>query len=279
MARNTVALDQVVGDFMLTQEGDDYTTHSSEMVVRNIALRGIREMGFDVSKKIRSLKLAINKANNTVELPDDFVDLTKVGIVGADGKVYVFPSNKHINFSQTYANSAGTAVNTSADAADNDSDGLFDRVDSKTATGGGEGDSLSETFDSYVFSNFVQGSSNGRLYGLGGGGSLGAYRLNLDQNRLEIEAGSGYSEVVIEYVADEARSTNPDIHVYIEEALRSYMYYKLIERKSTVPGGEKARARSEYYNERRKANARMSNFTKQEALQVISKNFRQSPKV
>tara|TARA_R110000823_G_scaffold74835_5_gene171261 strand:- start:5952 stop:6788 length:837 start_codon:yes stop_codon:yes gene_type:complete len=278
MARNTVALDQVVGDFMLIQEGDDYTTHSSEMVVRNIALRGIREMGFDVSKKIRSLKLTINKDNNTVELPDDFVDLTKVGIVGADGKVYVFPSNKHINYSQTYANSAGTAVNTAVDAADSDSDGVFNRIDAKGATGGG-GDSLSETFDSYIFSNFVQGSTNGRLYGLGGGGSLGAYRLNLDQNRLEIEAGSGYSEVVIEYVADEARSANPDIHVYIEEALRSYMYYKLIERKSTVPMAEKSRARAEYYNERRKANSRMSNFTKQEALHVISKNFRQSPKV
>ena len=278
MARNTVALDQVVGDFMLIQEGDDYTTHSSEMVVRNIALRGIREMGFDVSKKIRSLKLTINKDNNTVELPYDFVDLTKVGIVGADGKVYVFPSNKHINYSQTYANSAGTAVNTAVDAADSDSDGVFNRIDAKGATGGG-GDSLSETFDSYIFSNFVQGSTNGRLYGLGGGGSLGAYRLNLDQNRLEIEAGSGYSEVVIEYVADEARSANPDIHVYIEEALRSYMYYKLIERKSTVPMAEKSRARAEYYNERRKANSRMSNFTKQEALHVISKNFRQSPKV
>ena len=169
-------------------------------------------------------------------------------------------------------------MNTAVDAADSDSDGVFNRIDAKGATGGG-GDSLSETFDSYIFSNFVQGSTNGRLYGLGGGGSLGAYRLNLDQNRLEIEAGSGYSEVVIEYVADEARSANPDIHVYIEEALRSYMYYKLIERKSTVPMAEKSRARAEYYNERRKANSRMSNFTKQEALHVISKNFRQSPKV
>ena len=43
--------------------------------------------------------------------------------------------------------------------------------------------------------------------------------------------------------------------------------------------GEKARARSEFYNERRKANARLSNFTKEEAMQVIQKNFRQSPKV
>jgi len=56
------------------------------------------------------------------------------------------------------------------------------------------------------------------------------------------------------------------------------MYYKLIERKASVPAGEKARARSEYYNERRKANARLSTFTKEEALKTIRKNFMQAPK-
>ena len=85
--------------------------------------------------------------------------------------------------------------------------------------------------------------------------------------------------MVIEYVADEARSTDPEVHVYAEEALRAYMYYKIIERKSSVPANEKARARAEYYNERRKANARLSNFTKEEALKTIRKNFMQAPKV
>ena len=84
--------------------------------------------------------------------------------------------------------------------------------------------------------------------------------------------------MVIEYVADEARSTDPEVHVYAEEALRAYMYYKIIERKSSVPANEKARARAEYYNERRKANARLSNFTKEEALKTIRKNFMQAPK-
>ena len=83
---------------------------------------------------------------------------------------------------------------------------------------------------------------------------------------------------MMEYVADEARSTDPEVHVYAEEALRSYIYYKLIERKASVPAGEKARARSEYYNERRKANARLSTFTKEEALKTIRKNFMQAPK-
>ena len=56
------------------------------------------------------------------------------------------------------------------------------------------------------------------------------------------------------------------------------MYYKIVERKSNVPGNEKARARQEYYNERRKANSRMKSFGKVDALAMIRKNFRQSPK-
>jgi hypothetical protein len=118
----------------------------------------------------------------------------------------------------------------------------------------------------------------GRLYGLGGGRLPGEYRVNLDQNRIEIDTTDSYTEVVLEYMADEARSTNPVIHVYAEEALRSYMYYKLCERKSTVPANEKARARSEYYNERRKARARMDNFSKEEALKTIRKNYKLAPK-
>ena len=81
-----------------------------------------------------------------------------------------------------------------------------------------------------------------------------------------------FREVIIEYVADEARSKNPSVNVYAEEALMAYMYYKIIERKATVPANEKARARQEYYNERRKANARIKSFTKEEALKTIRKN-------
>ena len=41
---------------------------------------------------------------------------------------------------------------------------------------------------------------------------------------------------------------------------------------------EKSRARQEYYNEKRLANARLKSFTKEEALKTIRKNFKQSPK-
>ena len=45
-------------------------------------------MGFDILQRVRSIKLSKN-ANDTVDLPDDFVSLVKIGVVGDDGLVYV----------------------------------------------------------------------------------------------------------------------------------------------------------------------------------------------
>ena len=280
MSQVKVKLSQIIRDFIITLDGDDYASNASDSAIRNFALRGIREIGFDLSKKIKSLKLTI-ASNDTVALPDDFVDLLKVGIVDSDGIIRVFGNNKNINYSQAIESPASTS-DSEDDPLDIDNNLILNRIESKTATSGSGG--AVDNFggltgpDAYVFNNYMTQSGSGSLYGAGGGHLAGQYRLNLDQNRIEIEANSGYTEVVMEYVADEARSTDPEVHVYAEEALRSYIYYKIIERKSTVPANEKQRARAEYYNERRKANSRLSNFTKEEALKTIRKNFIQAPK-
>jgi hypothetical protein len=287
MAHNKVKLSQIIRDFIITLDGDDYASNASDSAIRNFALRGIREIGFDLGKKIKSLKRDI-QPNDTVILPEDFVDLLKLGIVDEDGIVRVFGNNKNINYSRRRSG-AGANINLEVSDTEDSTTGesndgplnipnnfINDTVESKSstgATGGSDND-----FSQYVFENYIYQGGAGRLYGAGGGHLAGEYRLNLDQDRIEIETNSEYSQVVIEYIADEARSTDPEVHVYAEEALRSYMYYKIIERKSSVPANEKSRARAEYYNERRKANARLSNFTKEEALKTIRKNFMQAPK-
>ena len=54
----------------------------------------------------------------------------------------------------------------------------------------------------------------------------------------EVETNSGLL-IVIEYITDEpVFYFGTRIH---EEALRSYIYYKIVERKSSVPANEKAR--------------------------------------
>jgi len=273
MARNTIKVSQIVNDFLLTMGHDDYANDVDEAVLKNFARRGIREFGFDISNRVRSLKLTVDSSTDSVALPDDFVGLVKIGVVGTDGLVYVLGENKNINISQKYA----TESNTTYDA---DGDGLLDRVDSKGATSGSSNSTsnVGDGFEDFVFRNYVYGGVEGRLYGVGGGQYQGGYRLNLDQNRIEMDTRNNITEVVVEYVADEARAKDPSVHIYLEEALRSYMYFKIVERKASVPMGEKQRARSEYYNERRKANARMKAFSKEEALKTIRKNYKQAPK-
>ena len=279
MARNYVTLRQVLDDYKITSDGDDFVSTASDAALRNIAMRGIREIGFDAGKKVKSVKLPVTASNDTVELPDDFVDLIKLGAVSSDGLIYVYGHNKNINYSQKEASPvAYTDIKNDPLLRDNAPiNKIPDRDDSKSATDGFDS-AVNPAHDNYLFRNYLYGNEVTALYGVGGGQMPGEYRLNLDQNRIELKANSDVTEIVMEYVADEGRSTNPMVHVYCEEALRCYIYYKLCERKMTVNGAEKARARSEYYNELRKAKARMSNFTKEEALKTIRKNYKQAPK-
>lgn len=271
---NFVSLRQLIDDFIVTMDSDDYISNVSDVAIRNIALRGIREFGFDVSSRVRSIKRTI-ESNSTIILPEDYVDLVKIGVVDSDGILRVLGQNKNLNYSRKL-----TTADSTSDSADGplniDANFILNREDDKDATAGS--DSGNGDLDHFIFENYLFQGGIGRLYGLGGGHLVGEYRVNLDQNRIEIDTDSGSSEVVLEYIADEARSTNPVIHVYAEEALRSYMYYKLCERKSTVPANEKARARQEYYNDRRLAKARLSNFSKEEALKTIRKNYLLAPK-
>jgi hypothetical protein len=273
---NYVTLKQLIDDFIITMDSDDYISRVNDAMLRNVALRGIREFGFDVTSRIKSIKSSVN-SNNTVSLPSDYVDLVKIGVVGSDGVVYVLNQNKNINYSRKVSETT-TPVEDKSGPMYISQNGVENREDDKTSTSGADVLTSEDPFESYVFRNYIYENSLGGLYGIGGGHGLGEYRINLDQNRIEIDTSNDVSEVVIEYIADEARSSNPLIHVYAEEALRAYMYYKLCERKSIVPANEKMRARSEYYNERRKAKARLGNFSKDEALRTIRKNFKQAPK-
>ena len=100
MSMNKVKLSQIIKDFIITSDGDDYANSVSDSAIRNFALRGIREIGFDLGKKVKSIKRTVDTTNDTVTLPDDFVDILKVGVVGADGVIHVLNQNKHINYSR-----------------------------------------------------------------------------------------------------------------------------------------------------------------------------------
>lgn len=259
-ASGRVSLSDVVRDILFSIEDDDFLSNTSEVLVANYARRGLKEMDFDFGQKIASRKVSVDTSKQTATIPTDCVDIIKVGVVGSDGMVYVLANNKNINYSH-----ADTATDTAATP---------DKTPTDTPGG-----SQQDSFSDFVFHNYFANGTYGQLYGLGGGQRYGEYRINWSEKRIEFSSTNDLTEVVIEFLTDSYLDSDPTVHTYAEEALRAYIYYRLIERKASVPMGEKQRARKEYYNELRKAKSRLSSFTKEEALQVIRKNFKQSPKL
>ena len=193
---NFVSLRQLIDDFIVTMDSDDYISNVSDVAIRNIALRGIREFGFDVSSRVRSIKRTI-ESNSTIILPEDYVDLVKIGVVDSDGILRVLGQNKNLNYSRKLTTADSTS-DSDQGPLNIDANLIRNREDDKDATAGS--DSGNGDLDHFIFENYLFQGGIGRLYGLGGGHLAGEYRVNLDQNRIEIDTDSGSSEVVLEYM-------------------------------------------------------------------------------
>lgn len=256
MAQNFIPIEDIVNDFMLMHSEDNYMNNVGITQVRVYAKRGLRKLGFDMMKRIKTLTLEVNKNINVVELPEDYVDYTKIGVIGADGLTYLFAENKNISSPMAII------------------DG--NRVDAK---------GNHQSFGQWVFQEsffrtgvIQQVNNGGGLYGLGGGHRPAEFMINLEQNRIELSSRFDFDEIVMEYIGDEALSTNPSVHAFCAEALDRYIYNELIKRSTVVPYNEKARADQDFKEELKLANSRMRAFTKDEALVIIRKNNRQSPR-
>ena len=261
-----VKVRDIVTDMLFSLEDDDFLSNTSEALIYRYARRGLRDISQDVGYRIKSAKIPVDLETQSASADvRGLVDITKVGVVGSDGMLYVLAHNKNINFSRR---ALGLGL-----VAD---DGSTNVDKTPTSIPGGSSDS---DFDQFVFHNYFANGTYGQLYGLGGGQRYGEYRFNRHENRIEFSSNNNLTEVVIEYLFDPAQESDPEIAPQLEEALIAYIYYRLIERKSSVPISEKQRARKEYYNELRKGKARMADFSKEDALQIIKKNFKLSPKL
>ena len=254
MAKNFVSINDVIRS-LLIQEGDE-TTHRL-FYYRDLALRGVKELNFDVVRNIKTVELTVN-ANLNVTLPSDFVAISRVG-VSKSGMVSPV--------------------------------GQLDDIDLQTNQGGVTG--VSNTYTIQWIDEYRNGENLGGIYGLGGGQNrFGYYRFDMESNTIQFDAGFAESKIVLEYVSDGINRgtvsgeentplsdvSDTQIHVYAEEALRAYMFWKGIQRKRNVPANQKEQARRDWYNQKRLAKARLKSFTKDEAIQAGNKNSYQAPK-
>ena len=211
----------------------------------NMGLRGLKELTFDVVRQVKTAVLTLD-SKNTVRLPSDYVSYINIAAAGANGEMQYLGRKNRLPLIEGVSGSAG-----------------------------------SESTDPPVFTDNTPGDGLWGRYGYGGGGNAnGYYRENHDARTIEF--GDVTGTIVLEYITDGTLNVSPNkimIDPYSEEALMSFIFWKAIQRKRGIPQYEKDSARRDYYNEKRLALARMSKFTKEEALQTTRKAFKQSPKL
>tara|TARA_R100000664_G_C2757364_1_gene145570 strand:+ start:3260 stop:3991 length:732 start_codon:yes stop_codon:yes gene_type:complete len=243
MTAQFVTLDEVIQG-LLVDEGK--SSEHEYLRYFNIGLRGLKELNFDTVRQIKSVELQLD-SKNTVTLPSDYVSYIKIGVADNNGNVSYMGIRENINFVP------GTQSTTVQDNTENPP--IFSY----------------NNYDNSLWGRYGQG---------GGNNANGYYRENLNDRTIEFSNSNG--PIILEYVSDGSTGltgTEIKIHAFAEEALRSFIYWKSVQRKRAINMNEKMAAKNEYYNQKRLSRARMQSFNKNEALQTSRKAFKQSPKI
>jgi hypothetical protein len=123
---------------------------------------------------------------------------------------------------------------------------------------------------------------NYNLFGLGGSVADVA-QFNIDEENGLIVLGSEFkrSDVILEYVVDPlaCECDTHSIHIFCQQALEDYIYWKAVSKRKDTPANEKMRARQEYYNQKRVARNRMKPFRIGDAYDTSRRSVYMAPKL
>jgi hypothetical protein len=247
-------LDQVVREFLI-ERGED-TEHNYPRFLQ-LAVNGLRELNMDISGSSKMVVLEV-KDDMTVDLPEDFINYTKIAICNQDGELMSLGHNPKL-CKPRHADECGNLVH--GGGVDRSASALPINIDN-------------------ISSHFRNGEVVGRFFGEGGGfNANGQYVLDKERGVIQLSSVVG-EEIVLEYLADITKiDGNFTIHPYAIEALKRYIHWASLRLKTSIPAHEKELARRDYYNERRIAGVRFNSFTMEEAMATIRKSFKLSPKL
>jgi len=194
-------LDTVVSEWL----AENGKAENQRARLYQIALSGLRELNTDVNGIVKIVVMPIN-SNDTVDLPNDFLNYSKIGILGGDGRIHCLNRDNSINLAPSF-NSCGQQVAT-------------------VNTLG-----VDAPFYGLPFAGMFYGLINGdsAVFGIGGGNSsIGYYRLNRPTNQLYLANMNILSgtNIIMEYVAD-VSSEEGDFEVHPFVILNTQMKLNL----------------------------------------------------
>jgi hypothetical protein len=216
-----------------------------------IALSGLRELHLDVNGIIKIVELEIND-NDTVDLPNDFVNYRKIGIVGADGRIHSLGRDDKLSLN------ADCGLDTRSPLPVDDPNMI----------------PFSGLSSSGSYSRLSNGS--GGVFAMGGGNNeLGYYRYNRKTNQFwlaNLGAGVGCT-LVVEYIGDiESDGGDFFVHPYVINTIKRWISMEYAADDRNTDGGEKRRRLKAFHAALRKSKNRYGSSTPEEWAAALRKS-------
>ena len=215
-----------------------------------LGVSALRELNMNASSVMKSIDMPI-KVNSTCDLPLDYLMYSKIGLVGSDGCIHSLGQNDCQSFLQSYT-----------DCGEPQKLILEPTVATSTASPFGGVSTLNNYGNNYRNGEFM-----GRMFGINGGlNGYGNFRIDRENQLILVSnLAIGTLSVAMEYMADVSLSDGDfEVHPYIIESIKAYVYWKAIQRDRGRGNGEKQIAERDYNNAARWAKNRYTSSTIQE---------------
>ena len=221
----------------------------------------LRELEFDVTGSPVIKILPVND-NDTVDLPDDYLNYIRIGYSDTYGRFRELGLNKNIALNRNLTDCGTRGSRTHLDQIKED------------------GDVWIPYPLEYYSEHYRNGESVGRFYGAGGGNNVrGGFRIDKNYSQIQLENYIGGDTITLEYLADPNKSEgNFDIHPFAVETVKSWIDWKMNASNPNVSPSFSESKRFLYSRNKKLLFARMSSLSVQDMLQAFRKGNKASPK-
>lgn len=225
-----------------------------------IGVRGIEDLGMDVIPNIKTCRLCID-GNKTAQLPEDYINWSKVGVLNAVGEVATLKHNSSLTLYGA-----------------NDVNRLSKNTDSVGVDLGRVSDLF---YLNYFDGDYNYGNVN--LFGISGNEAtkIGDFRVDEQCGVIVLDNNFPTDYVIIEYLAAPSEDCGYKVPIQAQEAVVAWLSWKdtnqlAASRKVSIY--DKTARRREYYNQKRLARERLKPIRLQDIYNVSQDAIRLVPK-
>lgn len=267
-----ISLKDLVNDYMYSLENDSYTFDVNVNRVVFHAKKGIQELYFDVINDIIAVELELTPSL-IIPLPHDYISYCRISWVDLNGKLHPLAVDNSLNLSQAYLqdNNYNILFDLQGDVLTGSH--IQNKVGSQQQPYGYNAvtDYSLDGPNSYVSPYYQQGlpfnTNRSKIF------KNGSYTIDREQGVIQFSSNVTGRIIVLEYISNGMYQRSDEqikIHKFAEEATNSYIYWKLIEKRRSVPENAKRAARAEWFNNRRLAKRRIQPVRQEEIRQVLN---------